>query len=198
MSETVSRYLDGLHGIEIGGSAFNDYDLDCLNIDRTTALSCFRQYDIEHMGRCRPIDILAEADALPFADGSFDYVFSSHVLEHLPDPIGAIKEWCRVAKRFVVMVVPELGRVQEEKHKRFTRMKTLLNRHDGRHPPDRKDPVSGHGHLTFWKPHNFMQMAEHMKLNVVELLSPDDQIGNGFLAIVELEAVAEPRRHASV
>lgn len=32
-------------------------------------------------------------DAYDLPDGPFDYVFSSHCLEHLGDPIGAIEHW---------------------------------------------------------------------------------------------------------
>lgn len=45
-------------------------------------------------------DLRADAQRLPFADGTFDIVFSSHVLEHFPraqfEP--TISEWLRVLK----------------------------------------------------------------------------------------------------
>jgi ADP-heptose:LPS heptosyltransferase len=44
-------------------------------------------------------DFLCEADDLSlFADGSMDFVFSSHVLEHMADMQAALNEWCRVLK----------------------------------------------------------------------------------------------------
>lgn len=44
-------------------------------------------------------DILASGDAMPMlADNSEDFVIANHVMEHLPDPIGALKEWFRVLK----------------------------------------------------------------------------------------------------
>ena len=39
----------------------------------------------------------ADAAAMPFADGAFDYVICSHVLEHVPDPSAVIAELTRVA-----------------------------------------------------------------------------------------------------
>lgn len=33
-----------------------------------------------------------------FADGRFAVVYSSHLLEHLEDPVGALREWCRVVR----------------------------------------------------------------------------------------------------
>ena len=40
----------------------------------------------------------ADAAALPFADGAFDYAICSHVLEHVPDPAAVVAELTRVAR----------------------------------------------------------------------------------------------------
>jgi SAM-dependent methyltransferase len=54
-------------------------------------------------------DFLADASALPLADDSLDYLCSSHVLEHLPDPLGALHEWHRVLRPggWLYLVVPD-------------------------------------------------------------------------------------------
>lgn len=38
----------------------------------------------------------ADATTMPFADGVFDYVVCSHMLEHVPDPAGVVAEMTRV------------------------------------------------------------------------------------------------------
>ncbi len=43
--------------------------------------------------------IQAEADDLPFGDGMVDMLVSAHCLEHMANPIKAIKEWCRAVGR---------------------------------------------------------------------------------------------------
>src|SRR3546814_368048 len=40
----------------------------------------------------------ADAADMPFADGVFDHVICSHVLEHVPDPGAVIEEMMRVAR----------------------------------------------------------------------------------------------------
>lgn len=43
--------------------------------------------------------IVADITSLPFKDKSFDFIFCSHVLEHVKDPETACKELMRVGKR---------------------------------------------------------------------------------------------------
>src|SRR5829696_7747229 len=43
---------------------------------------------------------------LPFDDAQFDVVTLLEVLEHIPDTAAALKQACRVARRFVVLSVP--------------------------------------------------------------------------------------------
>ena len=50
--------------------------------------------------------VVALAEALPFADGAFDTVVCTHVLEHLLEPRRALSELRRVARRRLVVVVP--------------------------------------------------------------------------------------------
>lgn len=54
------------------------------------------------------IDVLADFDrALPFADGTADFVICSHVIEHVADPFGMLDEIRRVLRpggRAVVVV----------------------------------------------------------------------------------------------
>lgn len=45
----------------------------------------------------RPL-FVADAADMPFADGVFDHVICSHVLEHVPDPAAVIAEMVRVSR----------------------------------------------------------------------------------------------------
>ena len=40
-----------------------------------------------------PVDLADGGDAMNLPAGDYDYIFSSHCLEHLEDPIAAIEHW---------------------------------------------------------------------------------------------------------
>jgi len=50
---------------------------------------------------------------MPYDTNSFDYVVSSHLLEHLEFPNVALKEMARVARHFVIANVPRYTRDKE-------------------------------------------------------------------------------------
>ena len=53
--------------------------------------------------------IVSDAEVVPFPDGTFDFVCTSHVFEHLKNPVKALYEWIRVIKEggHIFMVVPD-------------------------------------------------------------------------------------------
>ena len=54
-------------------------------------------------------------------DETFDYLIAAHVLEHIDDPILALKNWVRVVKRggHIILAVPDM-RLSDEKHRALT------------------------------------------------------------------------------
>lgn len=40
-----------------------------------------------------PVDLTLGGDAMALHDGQWDYIFSSHCLEHIPDAVGALAHW---------------------------------------------------------------------------------------------------------
>jgi SAM-dependent methyltransferase len=67
----------------------------------------------------------AQATALPFADGAFDLVYSTEVIEHVLDPEAMLAEMQRVARRHVLVT-------------------TLVSQTDHAHAPDYEVSVEGH------------------------------------------------------
>lgn len=51
------------------------------------------------------IDIVSDITAIPLAANSIDYVLCSEVIEHLPDPIAAIKEFVRLLRPGGLLII---------------------------------------------------------------------------------------------
>ncbi len=57
-------------------------------------VDCFSEYAAENVHA----DYYGHACDLPFRDNSLDYVLTSHVLEHVANPVKALAEWYRVLR----------------------------------------------------------------------------------------------------
>jgi SAM-dependent methyltransferase len=174
-SALAHRWLDGLKGVEIGGAAHNDFHLDTLNVDRYPGTdTVFKREELRVCGRAMAVDVVASGDELPFADDAFDFVLASHVIEHFCDPIRALEEWRRVARRYVFLVVPHRDRTFD-RDRPLTPLSELIERHENglRSVEDR--------HWSVWTLETFEELCNHLKLTVLDRLDPDDKTGNGFM-----------------
>jgi hypothetical protein len=50
--------------------------------------------------------VIAHAQSLPFRNGCFDEVFSSHVIEHVKSPLNMLQELLRVSNRSIIVKCP--------------------------------------------------------------------------------------------
>ena len=50
---------------------------------------------------------------LPYRDKSVDIIISNHCLEHIPTPLKAVKDWERVARRKVIISIPNNPTLEE-------------------------------------------------------------------------------------
>lgn len=104
----LTRQADMLHGIHNGPTVQRVLDLGCGGGANTQMLFPHRDrvevvgLDISHRATLAYVSanhapaVVAAADALPFADGSFDLVVSDDVIEHLVDTDTYAKEIRRV------------------------------------------------------------------------------------------------------
>jgi SAM-dependent methyltransferase len=190
----AKRYLGGLEGIEIGGSAQNDFGVDAINVDRygegAEHYRFYKQAEIDAWGYGRPVDVVAAGHELPFAGKSFDFVVASHVIEHIPDPMAALLEWARVARHYLFLVVPHRDRTFD-RDRPLTPLDELIERHRTGFESDEDK------HWTVWNAQTFQGMCEYLGFDVVEARDPDTKGGNGFLVILRAprrpESPAAPR-----
>jgi SAM-dependent methyltransferase len=185
MSQFVLSYLSGLDGIEVGASAHNDYGLNAVNVDRYGEMdTIYKDEEWRLTGRRRAVDIIASGDQLPFMDDSVDFIFASHVLEHFPDPLRALKEWLRVARKYVVLVVPHRDRTFD-RDRELTSVDELLRRHEQR----LEDPRDLH--WSVWTLESFLELCRRLDLRVIDSLDPDDKVGNGFMVVLDAARAGE-------
>ncbi len=184
-SKLAHELLDGLKGIEIGSSAHNGFGLDTINVDRISHLDpAFEPYRVEQMRLCgevAEVDVVAPGDKLPFEDKSYDFVISSHVIEHFPNPVSAIKEWARVARKYIYIICPLRDALPSDVDKPLTTLDELIDRHQGRVIlPDTDE------HHSRWTPQSFKEMCEWFGFRVEYVQEKDDKVGNGFCIVIKL------------
>ncbi|HUG10127.1 MAG TPA: methyltransferase domain-containing protein [Opitutaceae bacterium] len=100
-ADLAPRYLSGA-GVEIGAFKTPIPGIKPVYVDR------FAVYANEPTHA----DYHGDACELPFHDSSLKYVASSHVLEHVANPLAALAEWFRVLEHggCIYMVVPDRRR----------------------------------------------------------------------------------------
>jgi SAM-dependent methyltransferase len=189
-SALAHQLLDGLTGLECGGAAHNSFGLNTLNVDRVhhTDLS-FEPYALEQVRLCgevMPVDIVAPGDCIPVPDQSYDFVISSHVIEHFYDPISAIKEWMRIATKYIFIIVPKRDALESDRDKPLTG----LEEHIGRFKEVNKH--SSDAHHSRWTLESFCDMCEWIGRqdfgagwNICEAMETDEKVGNGHCIVLK-------------
>lgn len=192
-SALAHEYLDGLSGLEVGASAHNPFGLHTRNVDIADEFNTdtYKKHEVDMCDEAAPIDIIAPGDALPLPDESQDFVLSSHVLEHFPDPIKTLKEWYRVVRPegYVFMIVPHQERTFDRGRARTT-IDELLRRHEGKEAP-MPDPKTGH--YSFWITEDLIELVRGIGLDwsLVDFQDADDKVGNGFTIVLKKGTVSE-------
>jgi SAM-dependent methyltransferase len=117
----MHRYLSGDNILEIGGTGAGD---------GVPIVPAAINVDVDYPGY--------DGINLPFPDHSQDAVYASHVLEHVPDVVLALREWFRVLRvgGYLVVMVPHQLLYEKKKA-----------------PPSR---FAGFAHRRFFMPHSLI------------------------------------------
>jgi SAM-dependent methyltransferase len=106
----------------------------------------------------QPIDLVFNTDAMMLPVGPFDYIFSSHCLEHLENPVAALEHWKSRIKPggvlFLYLPHPEM---------RYWR------------------PENNRKHLHMWWPADMEQMLG--ELGFVNVLRSERDLAWGFAVV---------------
>jgi SAM-dependent methyltransferase len=98
----LPRYCQG-RGVEVGPG--NQPLCDPAN-------TLFVDKFASHRNRQLQVNILADAHAIPQPDNSFDFLLSSHCLEHCPDTLRTLLEWKRLVRPggTLILILPHKDR----------------------------------------------------------------------------------------
>lgn len=193
-SKQATALLSGLKGVELGASAHNPFCLNTINVDWTDSLeTSWKQEEIANCGEYAKVDVVADGTDLPFEDGQYDFVISSHCLEHNWDAIGALKEWLRVVKvgGYVFTIFPHPERTFDKGRPR-TKLQELIDRHEGKYPHPNMDGLVATPHTwvlfhhTVWHLTDALECVKYIGgCTVVLTADPDDKVGNGFTFVIQ-------------
>ena len=198
-SRLAHKYCVG-RGLEIGGSAHNPFGLNAMNVDMTDSMeTTFKKEEIRLCGRSLPVNIVAGGDAIPRPDESQDFIVSSHVLEHFPNPIKALLEWDRLLRPggIIFMIVPHKERTFDCDKAR-TPLAHVVDDYNRNNTTFHGDP---NGHEHYWITEDVVGilrwMIEHLGMNweIAEIQDIDDKVGNGFTVVIRKTAVLSVPDH---
>jgi ubiquinone/menaquinone biosynthesis C-methylase UbiE len=107
---------DGMTLLEIGSGpgfitaqlldTFPDLHVTCLEIDPEMVERAEKYLAEKHSGRYNLVH--ASVMEMPLAENSFDFAFARLVFQHLPDPLGAMREIRRVLKPGGKLVIMDI------------------------------------------------------------------------------------------
>ncbi len=125
-------------GVEIGGPSGtatiiyeNAIRIDNVIFSKDTVWSNHSDEYNYYYGKVGKV-IINDAVNISLVDNQvYDFVFSSHSLEHIANPLKAIKEWLRILKKggYVIIIVPEKSVCFDHK-RNYSKFTTLLSQYE--------------------------------------------------------------------
>ncbi len=212
-SKLAHRYIwplvdRGFRGCEIGGSAHNWWGEKIrratINVDYTAEFTAHSQQQIDFCGEVLPVDVVAEADNLPFPDGCTPWIIHSHVIEHVANPIRAHREWWRVLVDggIVFAHIPHRDALPTDVGRELTTLQHLFDDYangitESTHPfgcPGEAECARGHYHV--WDIPAYLEMVNVLpvthslgeplvRFDVVDARERDEKAGNSFVIVLK-------------
>lgn len=157
--EFVTKMLVEIEGAEHESSLL---DVGCRTCDLKPYLNASYKYegvDLFQNDSETVNHVLDITDGLPFDNKSYDYIVALDLLEHLDDIKIGLDEFCRVAKKAVIVMLPNMAHL-------YFRLRFLMN---GR-LSDKYDLTYGYGKDRHRWLTNIEQSDDYMKAYAMEHL----------------------------
>lgn len=177
-------------GVEIGAAAHNPFNLkDCLFLAHYEKIDFWKESEINMCGEFITPDIIGDAENIPLEDNSLDYVISSHVIEHVPNPIKAFLEWKRVLKNqgIVFMIFPKKDADPNDVNRPLSEISEFYKQYNN---PENILDSSRH----FWvfslssmvSLINYCNKEHNLSWDIIDSKETDDKVGNGHCIVMRI------------
>jgi SAM-dependent methyltransferase len=192
------QLLDGLEGLEIGAAAHNPFGLRTRNVAHPEADEFHVEPSHREIILPAAVDIWAAAENIPLPDRSEDFIISSHLVEHLPNLIGAFLEWNRILRNggYVFMIVPLKGALPADESRELTPPSHFVQDYNQKITLDTHstDGVPGGraGHYHTFTPDSLLEIVHLMgqqglcTWTLVAREDIDTKVGNGFTLVFKV------------
>jgi len=134
----LAEITNNKYGVEIGGYSYSAhiiyeraFNIDNVVFSNNTVWSNHTDVYNFYEGKSGKVIINDAVNMISVKDETYDFCFSSHSLEHIANPLKAIKEWIRVIKKggYIIIVVPEKSLCFDHKRE-YSSFSTLLSQYE--------------------------------------------------------------------
>ncbi len=152
------------------------------------------------------VDTVSDASIFPFRENSLDYIASSHLFEHLPNPILALLEWYNALKLggIIYMVVPDRRFTFDHLRER-TSLSHLIHDFennttgcDPTHIEDFIDNVDWLRMIPHIKPHDIPKFRRERKLAYQNSVKTGREINIHFHVFEKEDVIKLPRQFLQI
>lgn len=203
LSQLALKYCKGT-GVELGAGAHNPFGLsDCANVAPCDGINYLHPNDLLDFQNCSAlqtksggpashVDLVGDFRKIPVESGSLDYLVSSHVIEHEPNPIAGLIESLRVLKDDGIFFCIFPKRNAEKNCDIFRSLSTLeeITRCYYENVTVESSPLEWRGHYhvyslqTMIKMINWANNAGVVSFLIEAVEETDSKVGNGHTIVL--------------
>jgi SAM-dependent methyltransferase len=138
LDENLIKITNNKFGVEIGGPSStgniiyeNAGNIDNIIFSNNTIWSNHTEEYNYYNNKKGKVIISDAVNISLIQDESYEFLFSSHCLEHIANPLKAINEWLRIIKNdgYIIIIVPEKSLCFDHK-RNYSKFSTLLSQYE--------------------------------------------------------------------
>jgi SAM-dependent methyltransferase len=138
LNDILAKITNNKYGVEIGGPSStgdiiyeNSISMDNVIFSSNTIWSNHTEDYIYYNNKKGKVIINDAVNITSIKNEIYDFCFASHALEHIANPLKAIKEWLRIIKNngYIIIIVPEKSFCFDHK-RNYSKFSILLSQYE--------------------------------------------------------------------